>query len=153
MAPEPLTAARRTAIDGLIAAGRIGAVPVDQRRAQAFLLQASEALADLPNVTRDQNRYNLAYDACHDIGEALLAAYGYRTINGAGQHEALGRYLKAVLDEPPGNTAARRFDQLRRSRNQQRYDAHPVGAADAVLAVTTARALYDAALALGLPRR
>jgi len=26
-------------------------------------------------VTRDQNRYNLAYDAAHDIGEAMIAAY------------------------------------------------------------------------------
>ncbi|MBW4033710.1 MAG: hypothetical protein HIU88_13785 [Acidobacteria bacterium] len=150
MAGAPLSAAQQAAVRELVAAGRLEVVPVDEARAGAFLLQASEALADLPNVTRSQNRYNLAYDACHDVGEALLAAHGFRTTNGAGQHEALGQYLKAVLDAPPGNVAARRFDQLRRARNQQRYEAHPVGAADAELAATTSRGLYDAVVASGV---
>lgn len=150
MAPTPLSDAKRAAIAELLAAGRLEGVPVDTGRARAFLGQADAAFADLPNLTREQNRYNLAYDACHDIGEALLAAYGYRTTNGAGQHEALGRFLRAVLDRPPGSAAARRFDQIRRARNQQRYDARPVGAADAELAATTARVLYDAVVALGV---
>lgn len=151
MAGAPLSAAQQTAINGLVAAGRLAVVPVDLSRARAFLHQAKEALADLPNVTRAQNRYNLAYDACHDVGEALLAVYGYRTTNGLGQHDALGRYLKAILDTPPGGTAARRFDQMRRSRNQQRYEARAVTAADAELAATTAQGLYEAALASGIP--
>lgn len=100
-----------------------------------------------------QNRYNLAYDACHDVGEALLAAYGYRTVNGPGQHAALGDFLRAVFDQPPGQRAAKRFDQFRRSRNQQRYDAKPFGAAGADLAVHTAAALREAAAHLGLEAR
>jgi hypothetical protein len=90
-------------------------------------------------------KYDLAYDAAHDVGEALLAAHGYRTSNGLGQHEALGRFLRAVLDEPPGDGAARRFDRLRRTRNQGRYAARPVGAADAALAQQTAIELLAAA--------
>jgi hypothetical protein len=147
VAGAPLSAAQRSAVGELVASGRLEAVPVDEARARAFLLQASEALADLPHVTRAQNRYNLAYDACHDLGEALLAVHGFRTTNGAGQREALGRYLTAVLDMPPESIAARRFDQLRRARNQQRYEARPVGTADADLAATTARGLYEAVAA------
>jgi hypothetical protein len=76
----------------------------------------------------------------------FLAAHGYRTRNGPGQHEALGRFLRAVLDAPPGDKAAKRFDQLRRVRNQSHYDARPVGAADAALAERAATELHAAAL-------
>jgi hypothetical protein len=68
------------------------------------------------------------YDACHDTGEALLA-YGFRTTNGPGQHEALGRYLRAVYDKPPADGAAREFARLRGAGNQDRYQVKPVGAA------------------------
>ncbi len=89
-------------------------------------------------------------DACHDTGEALLAAYGFRTTNGPGQHEALGRYLRAVFDKPPAEKAAREFDRLRRARNQDRYEAKPVGAAATEKAEQVARTLFDAALTRGL---
>ncbi|MHB1010107.1 MAG: hypothetical protein ACYC1E_12885 [Propionibacteriaceae bacterium] len=85
--------------------------------------------------------------------DALLAAYGGRTVNGPGQHAALGEFVRAVFDEPPGQQAARRLDQLRRSRNQQRYDANPFGAADADLAMRTATALRAAATDQGTEAR
>jgi len=81
----------------------------------------------------------------------LLAGYGFRTTSGPGQHEALGRFLRAVLDSPPGQQEARRYVRLRRSRNQQRYDARPVGEAEAALAEETARGLLAAVLARGVP--
>lgn len=109
-----------------------------------------QAIDDLPNLVKPQNRYNLAYDACHDVGEAMLAAYGYRTHTGTGQHEAIGRFLRAVFDRPPADRDARRFDQLRRARNRQRYDARPVSEAEADFAVETANALVAAAVARGL---
>lgn len=37
---------------------------------------------------------------------SLLAAYGFRTTNGPGQREALGRYLRSVL-VGSGSSAAR----------------------------------------------
>ena len=94
-------------------------------------------------------KYGIAYDACHDTGEALLAAYGLRTTHGPGQHEALGSYLRAVFDQPPAEKAAREFDRLRRARNQDRYEAKPVGAAATENAEQGARPLFAAAVARG----
>jgi len=150
MSPAALTSVQKQAVDALLAAGRVAVVPIDLAKAELFLQQADDILADLPRLTRSQNRYNLAYDACHDVGEALLAAYGYRTVSGPGQHEAVGRFLRAVFDHPPGQRAAKRFDQLRRSRNQQRYAAQPIGAADASVATQTAIDLRTAARSQGM---
>lgn len=55
-----------------------------------------------------------------------------------------------LLDVPPGDAAAGQFDRLRRARNQDRYEARPVGAADAAKAERTARDLFAAALAFGV---
>jgi len=104
--------------------------------------QAQERLEQLPLLTSVVARY--------DVGEALLAAYGFRTTNSPGQHEALGRHLRAVLDKPPADQAAGAFDRLRRARNQDRYEAKPVGAAAAEKAERVARELFDAAVARGV---
>lgn len=146
MTVAPLTTRQRAAVDTLVAARKLEPMPVDESRAAAFLDQASEALADVPNVTRTQNRYNLAYDAAHDVGEAVLAAYGYRTRPGSGQHDTVGRFLAAVFDTPPENDAAQHYDQ-RRDRNRQRYHARPVTSAAARAAVRAAETLHSAARA------
>lgn len=148
MSLTPLTRDQQSAVDMLVRTRRIESVPADPRRCQQFLRQAGEALVDVGNVTRTQNRYNLAYDAAHDVGEAMLAAYGYRTRRGPGQHDALGRFLAAILDTPPESAAARHYDQMRQERNQQRYDARPITAAAATAAVQSATALH----ALGTQR-
>ncbi len=146
----PLTATQQAGVDALMHAKRIGKVPADPQRAAKFLNQASRALADLPNITYTNVTYTVAYDACHDVGEAMLAAYGYRALNGPGQHQGLGQYLAAVLDSPPGDAAARMFDSLRRTRNQQRYDAIDIGRAQATLAATTVADLHNAAQERGI---
>jgi len=140
----PLTAAQQEAVNVLVLAGRLEQVPVDLQRCASFLTQAAAALGDLPNVQHPQNTYNLAYDAAHDVGEAMLAAYGYRTRQGPGQHEALGRYLAAVFDTPPENAASRHFEQMRRDRNRQRYDARPTTTAAATAASGAAVELHRA---------
>ncbi|MBM7752264.1 hypothetical protein JOE53_000984 [Microbacterium laevaniformans] len=145
-----LTAAQQQAVDALVAARRIEKVLPDAGRARAFLAAAADRISQLPLLTSVGVRYDIAYDAAHDVGEALLAAHGYRTRSGSGQHEALGRFLRAVLDTPPGEVAARRYDRLRRARNQSHYDANPVGAAEADLAQRTAQELYEAAVARGV---
>ena len=150
MAVTPLSATERAAVIELVQAGRIDTVPADARRAAAFTAKAKDRLSQLALLTSDPVRYDLAYDAAHDIGESLLAAHGYRTSNGAGQHEALGRYLRAVLSTPPGDKAAARFDQLRRSRNQSHYEAVPIGKAAADQAEAVARELHSAALSRGV---
>ena len=118
MALTPLTRVQQATVLALVEARRLDAVRADLARAASFLRQAQERLDQLPLLTSVTVRYGVAYDACHDTGEALLAAYGFRTTNGPGQHEALGRYLRAVLDKPPAEKAAREFDRLRRARNQ-----------------------------------
>ena len=129
MALTPLTRVQQATALALVEARRLDVVPADVARATSFLRQAEERLNQLPLLTSVVVKYGIAYDACHDTGEALLAAYGFRTTNGPGQHEALGRYLRAVIDKPPADRAAREFDRLRRARNQDRYEAKPVGAA------------------------
>ena len=149
MALTPLTRVQQATVVALVDAGRLDAVPADLARATSFLRQARERLDQLPLLTSVVVKYGIAY-ACHDTGEALLAAYGFRTTNGPGQHEALGRYLRAVFDKPPADRAAREFDRLRRTRNQDRYEAKPVGAAATEKAEQVARTLFDAALARGI---
>jgi hypothetical protein len=142
VAVTPLTTAQQRAVDALVAARRLERIPLDEQRCAAFLRQAETALSDLPNVTHAQNRYNLAYDAAHDVGEAMLAAYGYRTRHGPGQHDALGRFLAAVFDTPPENAAAQHYDRMRRDRNRQRYNAQPITTAAATAAADAATILF-----------
>lgn len=107
-------------------------------------------MSQLPLLTGVVVKYGIAYDAFRDTGEALLAAYGFRTTNGPGQHEVLGRSLRAVFDKPPVDRAAREFDHLRRARNQDRYEAKPVGVAATEKAEQVARTLLDDALPRGI---
>lgn len=150
MAVTPLTRVQQATVVALVESRRIEIVPADAARARSFMRQAEERLEQLPLLTSVVVRYGVAYDACHDTGEALLAAYGFRTTNGPGQHEALGRYLRGVLDHPPADRAAREFDRLRRARNQDRYEAKPVGAAVTDKAEQVAWTLFDAAVARGI---
>ena len=91
MAVKPLTRVQQATLLALIEARRLDAVPVDVSRAASFMRQAEDRLEQMPLLTSVAVKYGIAYDAAHDIGEALLAAYGFRTANGPGQHEALGR--------------------------------------------------------------
>ena len=150
MALTPLSRVQQPTVLALVESRLQDVVRADLARAASLLRQAEERLNQLPLLTSVVVKYGIAYDACHDTGEALLAAYGFRTTNGAGQHEVLGRYLRAVLDKPPADRAAREFDRLRRARNQDRYEAKPVGAAATDKAEQVARTLFDAALAKGL---
>ncbi|TPW76994.1 hypothetical protein [Schumannella sp. 10F1B-5-1] len=147
----PLSDEQQSAVHALVTARRIEAVPVDDRRAAAFIGQARDRLEELGRMRNPAIKFGVAYDAAHDVGEALLAAYGYRTRSGAGQHEALGRFLKAVLVTPPGDRAANQFDRLRRARNRDHYGAQPVGVADTARAERAAADLLAAALDLGVP--
>lgn len=152
MAVTSLTRVQKATVLALVEARRLDGVPVDEARASSFMRQADDRLGQLPLLTSAPVAYGVAYDAAHDIGEALLAAYGFRTTNGPGQHEALGRYLRAILDAPPGDKAAQQFDRVRRARNQDRYEARPVGAAAAEQAAKVARDLFTAAVARGVTR-
>ncbi|SNU01130.1 hypothetical protein SAMN06298212_10741 [Ruaniaceae bacterium KH17] len=109
-----------------------------------------ERIGQLEFLTSDSVKLDVAYDAAHDIGEAMLAAYGFRTTNGPGQHQALGLFLYPVIDGPAGDSAAQRFDRLRRIRNSSHYEVGPVSSAESKFAERIAHQLYDAAVARGL---
>lgn len=145
MAVVPLTPNQRAAVEVMTAAGDLRSVTPDETRAAAFLAGAEAALVDVPNVTRVENKYDLAYKAAHDVGEAMLAAYGYKTSFGAGAHEKVGRYLAAIFDTPPPSEAAAHYEVMRADRNANHYRARPVTAAAATEAAAAATVLYEAA--------
>ena len=132
-------------MEGLVKKRRIERVPADEIRTEAFLDAAADRISQCSLLTSPVVEYAVAYDACHDVGEALLACYGYRTVNRAGQHEALGRFLQVILTGPPGDQAARLFDRLRRARNQAHYEAVLLGEAEAAMALRAAKDLFIAA--------
>ena len=74
MALIPLTRVQQATVVALVEARRLDAVPSDLPRAASFLRQADERLNQLPLLTSVIVRYGIAYDSCHDAGEALLAA-------------------------------------------------------------------------------
>ncbi|CAN5361783.1 hypothetical protein BH10ACT7_BH10ACT7_15940 [soil metagenome] len=151
MSLSPLEPTQQAAVLALEQSGRIRPVPADSQRARSFLEVADERLGELPLIGSAVVKHGIAYDAAHDVGEAFLAAYGYATVNGAGQHAAIGDFLVAVIDAPPdAATAANGFDRARRSRNQQNYRASPVGASQAVGVEQVARTLRAAADARGV---
>lgn len=130
-----------------------GIDPVDPTRAARFVNQASTTLADLQNLTTPLTRYSLACDSAHDVGEALLAAYGYRTSNGSGQHETLDRFIASVCDALGEVDAAKHFERMRRARNHLHYATAPVGKADADSAIKAAADLLACATGRGPSER
>lgn len=50
MALTPFTPAQRQAVDSLVAQGRIAVVPADGVRAETFMRQAADVIADLPHL-------------------------------------------------------------------------------------------------------
>lgn len=150
MTPSALTREQMVALDELVTARRLSPLPPDKARAASFMVAAAERIGQLEFLTSDSVKLDVAYDAAHDIGEAMLAAYGFRTVNAPGQHQAIGQFLCAVVHGPPGHSAARHFDRLRRIRNSSHYEAGSVSSAEAEFAERIARELYGAAFARGV---
>ena len=142
-----LTESQRDAVAGLVRAGRVEKLVggADEHRARSFLVNASSAMSDLAMVKTAVVRHDLAYAVMHDVGEAMLAAYGFRTVRGDGKHEAVGRFLAAVFDSPPTREAARHVDDVRRNRNDRYYRAHEPSEQAVRLAGDHAQMLVDAA--------
>ena len=75
MATTPLSRTELATVVALAEAGRLDKVPADSRRAVAFMARAKDRLEQLALLTSDPVRYDVAYDAAHDVGEALLAGW------------------------------------------------------------------------------
>lgn len=125
MTPSPLTLLQEEAVAALVERARLTTSPVDVAKAQRFLVMAEAALEELAHIRTQSVRYDVAYNAAHDIGEGLLAAYGFRTASGPGQHATVGLFLEAICRGTDAETAAQGCDILRNTRNQLRHqDRH-----------------------------
>ena len=147
MAVVALNRRQRDAVVDLVRGNRIQSLVggEDEQRARSFLTNAESAMADIAAVSTVLVRHDLAYAVMHDVGEAMLSAYGYRTVRREGQHEAVAQFLAAVFDTPPPNAAAAHVDVVRRNRNQRYYKAYQPSAAEAQVAAEYAQILLEAA--------
>ena len=143
MNPAVLKAGQIAKLDIIVNMNRLSRVPIDLVKAQLFLDQANEAMSELIKISTNQVRYDIAYNIAHDVGEALLAAYGFRTASGQGQHTAVGEFLEIILVGGPSESAAADFNALREGRNSLRYQAKPIGQLQADFACVTAQTLLN----------
>lgn len=147
MSVVALTRRQRDGVADLVRAGRIEALGggADEVRARSFIANAQAAVSDLKAVTTQVVKHDLAYSVMHDVGEATLAAYGYRTTRGEGQHEAVAQFLAAIFDRPPPSEAAAHVEVVRRKRNDRYYRAYEPSSAEAQIATEYAQVLLHAA--------
>lgn len=97
------------------------------------------------SIPSNSVRFDAAYNAAHDIGEALLAAYGLRTGGGAGAHVTVGEFLEVIFDRPPAREAALAYSNLRSIRNGLRDLAKAPSRAETATATAVVRTLLAAA--------
>ncbi len=128
-----------------IAVGRLKTVPIDLVKTQMFMEKASEAIGEFANISSVGVLYDTAYTVCHDIGEATMAAYGYKPAPIDGHHAVLGEFLTILFSNSPARIAVTNFDDLRKSRNSRMYSAKPIGKSLAELAMETAKELFSEA--------
>lgn len=69
---------------------------VRTRCARSFLSHAEDAMSDVRVVRTVLVKHDLAYAAMHDVGEAMLSAYGCRTTRGEGAVEYAAILLEAA---------------------------------------------------------
>jgi hypothetical protein len=141
MKPLPLTDVQLFEITKMIKNGRIRVESVDMAKATRFILQTTEAMAELNSMKVAHMKYDAAYNAGHDVGEALFAAYGYRPGGGEGQHVALGQFMTIIFDQSAAAQAAIDFDSIRQARNALRYRANPISSIEADFAAEVANLL------------
>lgn len=146
-AVTPLTNVQQRNVNALLSDNRLQPVGTDLAKAARFLQNATDALNDLANITSKHVQFDVAYNACHDVGEAMLATYGFRTAPGTGAHVAIGQFLEAIFDTPPGQAAAQAYDTLRGTRNGLRYRANSPSKANVTAATQAAQGLLTAASA------
>lgn len=146
MNPPALKASQIANLEIVVKVDRLIRVPIDLVKAQLFLDQAKEAMSELNKITTNNVRYDISYNIAHDVGEALLAAYGFRTASGQGQHAAVGEFMEIILVGGPAESAAVDFNTLREGRNSLRYQAKPIGRLQAGFAFMTAQTLLNSIL-------
>lgn len=126
-----LNAAQRQQLSVLTSSGRLREVPRDGERAAVFLAHAREGLDASALIPTPHVAFDVAYNAAHDSGEALMAALGIRPGRGDGAHATVGSVLAIMAEGTSFAKSARAYVSLRQARNRVRYDAGHVGEAQA----------------------
>jgi hypothetical protein len=132
-------------LDDLRAKGLIESVEVDSETAGQWLgdaqrhLEAAKAIADID----PSGAYVLAYDAARKSVAASLLMTGKRVRSRPDAHQALAQFAKHLATET-AEPALRRFDRLRRNRNQAEYGSKSFGKAEVEEAINTASAIRAA---------
>ena len=145
MRPQELSEVQTLALQALVNSGRLRAVSPDLKKAERFLFQSGESLSEIGKIDGAKLKHAIAYDSAHDVAESLVAAYGYATTNGTGQHQTLGEVLTIIFTESVNESAAEMYEQLRTDRNNIRYRSNEIGQAQANAAVECAITLLTAA--------
>lgn len=138
-----LTDVQQAHIADLLASGRLRAVPRDDQRAAVFLTHAREGLEVAAHILTPHVAFDVAYNAAHDSGEALMASLGIRPGRGDGAHATVGTVLVVMAEGSRFAPSARGYDALRQTRNRVRYDAGHVGSAQATHARKVAADLVE----------
>ena len=138
--------------------GRLHAHPPNPRAIRRMLASARVSLADAQSesISAD-SRFDAAYEAILKCALVGLWAAGYRTPSGqAGHHQTALQALPLTLGFPASELAA--LDALRRHRNRNDYEGHPIDAdvladclaqAERVLSSTLAQLVREGIVAAG----
>ena len=145
MTPRALSVEQVERLQSLVIRKRLRIVPIDLNKAVRFLDQAHEALREISKIEGAKLKHGIAYDVAHDVGEALIAAYGFATTNGSGQHQTIGEALAIVFLGTAGEQESEVFEQMREERNQIRYRSSSIGLAQADSAVSCGEILLETA--------
>ena len=140
--PKPLSPRHLESMSALLRNRKVSSVPMDLQKAERFIFQASQTVAELPALRVVQIKFDCAYNVIHDLGEAALAAYGFRTTSGVGQHVTVGDFLVILTADGPYSTYAEDISMYRNFRNQLRYSGNPIGSVQATEAVIAAEELF-----------
>ncbi len=132
-------------LDDLKRRDLIEAVDADPATAAQWLddagrhLEAATKIADLD----PSGAYVLAYHAASKSVAAALLMAGHRVLSRPGSHQALARYADSLATQT-GELALKRFDRLRRNRNQSEYGSRTFGRAEVKEAIDTVQAIRAA---------
>ena len=135
-----------SAVSGLLAAGRIEAVPTDLPSARQRVARARDKLDTAIKISTIDSEvaYVTAYDAARIAISAHMLAAGFRVRATNGAHEATGIYAEAMINDP----SVREFQRMRRRRNKAEYDDIIVSLADVQADLVHATGIVEAVAAM-----
>ncbi|WP_298121645.1 HEPN domain-containing protein [uncultured Aurantimicrobium sp.] len=115
----------RTLVEKLLREGRLQLVDAQPERAQELVTQARKHLVSASTLASQDGTgaFQLLYDSARKTMTAPLLAQGLRP-KGEGSHAVLGEVLLAQF-APPHGDVLKKFDLMRRLRNNAEYPSGP----------------------------